>query len=368
MTTFVDINILQNVAPGCLNRDDVGAPKTSIFGGTRRARISSQCLKRAQRKAFAQMGLLSDEELGTRTRNLLDLIQTELAAVGYVETEQPVRLAIQKVFATKPDKEKSVIGGDEQAMKFLVLASSTSIKAFIAAVADNLEELREDKCSAATKKALRSCFETTNNSVDLAMFGRMISTDTDLTVDASIQVAHSLSTHVVQRESDFYTAVDDFPKADEAVSGMLGTVEFNSACHYRFASINLDQLVANLNGDRELALKGIRAYIRASVMAIPTGKQNTFAAHNLPEFVAIGVHNSQPISLANAFQRPVGTSEMRDGLVHASVKKLEAHAGQLSSAYGLELGLRALDLTGTWQGDSVTSLDALVESVIKELG
>jgi CRISPR system Cascade subunit CasC len=149
---------------------------------------------------------------------------------------------------------------------------------------------------------------------------------------------------------------------------MLGTVEFNSACHYRFASINLDQLVANLNGDRELALKGIRAYIRASVMAIPTGKQNTFAAHNLPEFVAIGVHNSQPISLANAFQRPVGTSEMRDGLVHASVKKLEAHAGQLSSAYGLELGLRALDLTGTWQGDSVTSLDALVESVIEELG
>jgi CRISPR system Cascade subunit CasC len=253
-------------------------------------------------------------------------------------------------------------------MKFLVLASSTSIKAFIAAVADNLEELRDDKCSAATKKALRSCFATTNNSVDLAMFGRMISTDTDLTVDASIQVAHSLSTHVVQRESDFYTAVDDFPKADEAVSGMLGTVEFNSACHYRFASINLDQLVTNLNGDRVLALKGIRAYIRASVMAIPTGKQATFAAHNLPEFVAIGVHNSQPISLANAFQRPVGTNEMRDGLVQASVKKLEAHAGQLSSAYGLKLGLRALDLTGTWQGNSVTSLDALVESVIEELG
>lgn len=367
MTTYIDINILQNVAPGCLNRDDVGAPKTAMFGGSRRARISSQCLKRAQRKAFAQMGLLDEDELGVRTRNLLAMVQKKLAAAGHEDTEAPVRLAIQMAFAAKAEKGSSVLAGEEVTMKFLVLASNSSLRSFIAAVAANLEELRDGKCSAATKKVLRGCFEKPTNSVDLAMFGRMISTDTDLSTDAAIQVAHSISTHAVQRESDYYTAVDDFTQADEADAGMLGSVEFNSACHYRFASINFDQLVANLNGDRELALKGVRAYIRAAVMAIPTGKQNTFAAHNLPEFVAIGVHNSQPISLANAFQRSVGVGELRDGLVHASVQRLEEHAGTLCSAYGLELGLRALDLTGAWTGESAANLGALVESVIAEL-
>jgi len=367
MTTFVDINILQNVAPGCLNRDDVGAPKTSIFGGTRRARISSQCLKRAQRKDFAQMGLLSDEDLGTRTNRIVSHIVTALAERGMVDTREAITAALGLAGLKVKEKKAKADGTDGGVQTdYLLFLGNTAIAELIEVIAENHEALAAGKASAAVKKLVQGCIGA--NSVDVAMFGRMIADDKELSTEAAIQVAHSLSTHAVQRESDFFTAVDDLAPADEAVSGMLGTVEFNSACHYRFASINLDQLVTNLNGDRVLALKGIRAYIRASVMAIPTGKQATFAAHNLPEFVAIGVHNSQPISLANAFQRPVGTNEMRDGLVHASVKKLEAHAGQLSSAYGLKLGLRALDLTGTWQGNSVTSLDALVESVIEELG
>src|SRR5215471_2776044 len=47
---LIELHILQSFPVSCLNRDDVGAPKTATFGGVTRARISSQCLKRAIRE------------------------------------------------------------------------------------------------------------------------------------------------------------------------------------------------------------------------------------------------------------------------------------------------------------------------------
>lgn len=60
--TIIDINILQTVPPSNINRDDTGSPKTAIFGGVRRARVSSQAWKRATRLDFADR--LNRDELG----------------------------------------------------------------------------------------------------------------------------------------------------------------------------------------------------------------------------------------------------------------------------------------------------------------
>ena len=46
---IIELHMLQNFAPSCLNRDDTNSPKECEFGGYRRARISSQCIKRAIR-------------------------------------------------------------------------------------------------------------------------------------------------------------------------------------------------------------------------------------------------------------------------------------------------------------------------------
>ena len=124
--------------------------------------------------------------------------------------------------------------------------------------------------------------------------------------------------------------------------------------------MNLDQLIKNLGDDRELACKGGAAFLRASAMAIPSGKQNTFAAHTLPEFIGVAVHNTQPISLANAFQKPVWHTEHKHGLAAASVVRLQSHLNTLTKAYSLNLGLIAMDLTGSWEGDTVASLDQLI--------
>ena len=92
--------------------------------------------------------------------------------------------------------------------------------------------------------------------IDLALFGRMLADLPEKNTDAACQVAHAISTHAVEREFDFYTAIDDLKPDDTSGADMMGTVEFNSACLYRYAVINWDKLVENLQEDGILAKKG----------------------------------------------------------------------------------------------------------------
>ena len=69
---LIEIHMLKNYPPTNLNRDDTGAPKTSVFGGVSRGRISSQCLKRSWRTAPLFQEAVGTENLGVRTRKLPD--------------------------------------------------------------------------------------------------------------------------------------------------------------------------------------------------------------------------------------------------------------------------------------------------------
>jgi CRISPR system Cascade subunit CasC len=169
----------------------------------------------------------------------------------------------------------------------------------------------------------------------------------DMNVDAACQVAHAISTSKVDFEMDFFTAVDDLKSRDEdAGAGMLGTVEFNSACFYRYANIDLGQLTRNLLGidvnnpsperirdAQKIALNIVEAFLKASVSAIPTGKQNTFAAHNPPSLVFAVVRSSGLWSLANAFEKPV-RADSQHGLIGGSVAALDSYWGKLVKGYG----------------------------------
>ena len=355
MSTFVEFHAIQNVAPSCLNRDDTGAPKDAMFGGTRRARISSQCLKRSQRRMFANSRLLTKEELGIRTRNIVALIAEQLSERGCPDATDAIESALKMVdLKVKARKDSTA------QTEYLLFLGHTGIVQLADLIETNMDELTSEKPKKSLKDTIAACVSG-SRAVDIALFGRMLADRKDFNVDAAAQVAHAISTHSVTRESDFFTAVDDFTQAQEADAGMLGTVEFNSSCLYRYAAVNLDQLISNLGNDQELALKGVAAFLRASAMAIPTGKQNTFAAHTLPEFIGIAVHDTQPISLANAFQKPVWHGEHDNGLAAASVARLQSQIDTLTKAYNLDLGLMAMDLTGAWKGETVPSLDQLIE-------
>jgi CRISPR system Cascade subunit CasC len=193
--------------------------------------------------------------------------------------------------------------------------------------------------------------------------------------DAACQVAHAISTHKVEREFDYFTAVDDKGDEDETGAGMIGQVEFNSATFYRYAVIDAAKLIGNLQGDKDLALTGLGAFTQAMSRAIPTGKQNTFAAHNPPSFVGVVLRHASPFNLANAFEKPVWPKANKE-LTALSVEKLAEHDGKVAGFYGDGKDAWAyLDMTGTWptdKGEAQASLDALTqwvqEKVRAELG
>jgi CRISPR system Cascade subunit CasC len=217
------------------------------------------------------------------------------------------------------------------------------------------------------KEALESVLDG-GKAIDVALFGRMLADMPEKNQDAACQVAHAISTHVVDREFDFYTAVDDLKPDDTAGADMMGTVEFNSACFYKYAVVDWNQLCRNLQQDEVLALKGLRAFVEGFVVAEPTGKQNTFAAHNPPEFVAVSVRReAAPRNLANAFETAVHAKK-GESLTEKSAEALVRKSAVLNVAFGSEGNdTFVLNLTGAdskdW-GKSVRSLKDLLDATI----
>ena len=361
MSNIVEIHLLQNFAPSNLNRDDTGAPKDAMFGGVRRSRISSQCMKRASRLHFSRAELLDESEVATRTRNVAGRISELLKERGRTDCDKAIEAAFAQI-SLKLKKRKQ--DGQLQS-EYLLFLGNREIAAVAAAIDAHFDEFSKGKPGREAKAALEACIGAP--SIDVALFGRMLADRKDFNVDAAAQVAHAISTHRVDRDFDFFTAVDDFVQADEAVSGMLGTVEFNSSCYYRYAVVNLDLLARNLGGDRELAAKGVRAFAQSMIEAVPSGKQNTFAAHNPPAFVAVGVRTGMPMNLANAFEKPVHPSEHEAGITAASVCRLEQALGRYASAYGVSARMSALDLTDAWQGERTASMSDLLDRLTEQV-
>ncbi len=357
MSNIVEIHLLQNFAPSNLNRDDTGAPKDAVFGGVRRSRISSQCMKRASRLHFSRARLLDESEVATRTRNVAGRISAWLADRGRTDCDKAIETAFAEV-SLKLKKRKQ--DGQLQS-EYLLFLGNREITALAAAIDQHFDAFSKGKPGKEAKAALEACIGSP--SIDVALFGRMLADRKDFNIDAAAQVAHAISTHRVDRDFDFFTAVDDFVQADEAVSGMLGTVEFNSSCYYRYAVVNLDLLARNLGGDHELAAKGVRAFTQAMIEAVPTGKQNTFAAHNPPAFVAVTVRAGMPMNLANAFEKPVHPGEHEAGITAASVCRLEQTLSRYANAYGVSTRMSALDLTDAWQGERKASMAELLDGL-----
>lgn len=382
MKTIVEIHVLQNFAPSNLNRDDTGAPKDALFGGTRRARISSQCSKRAVRQFFGEQvvrGILSADELAQRSKRVLDALTTILKEKGRdpIAAEEKARLALGAVKLAVKD------GGKTEYLLFLGQREVSGIADVIHERWDALSVAEAQpsegkKAGKAKKQAaegidpeIRKALEKIFNggkALDVALFGRMLADMPEKNQHAACQVAHALSTHAVEREFDFYTAVDDLKPEDTAGADMMGTVEFNSACFYRYAVVDWAKLGENLQQDSELAAKGLRAFLEGFVVAEPTGKQNTFAAHNPPEFVLATVRrNTAPRNLANAFETAI---RARDNLTRSSANALLGKAKALQAAYGGETAAFVLDLSGAEIGDvaqPVGSLPALLDAVMAEV-
>jgi len=346
---LAEIHVIQTVAPSNLNRDDTGSPKDAIFGGVRRARLSSQSQKRAVREYFRDhlVGRLFElDDLAIRTKRILDRLVQLLPS----RSEHQVRAVAETAL------RQLGLGFTEGRTEYLLFLGEREMANLATLIDENWDLLAKDTAgrsghgnTARTEKqqkkrakaelapelaeALRGIFSG-GRAVDLALFGRMVADDPRWGVDAAAQVAHAISTHRVDREFDFYTAVDDLNPREETGAGMMGDVEFASATFYRYANVNLGKLLENLGGDKDLTARAAAGFLHAFVQTLPSGKQNSFAAHNPPKFVAFIVSPlGMPRNLAGAFEKPVRASGEKS-LAGLSVESLLEHWKALDDAYG----------------------------------
>lgn len=330
--TIVDLYILQTVPPSNMNRDDTGSPKTALFGGVRRARVSSQAWKRATRVAFEQR--LDGSELGVRTKRVVELLGERILALAPDLDEAAAQSLAKQALAganiklTAPRKSTKEQPLPDESGYLLFLSSRQYDQLAEAAV----EAFRSDDAAASFKAAKLKERIDTSHSVDIALFGRMVADSSDLNVDASAQVAHAISVHEVETEFDYFTAVDDHKRRDEeedAGAGMIGTVEFNSSTLYRYATVDADLLLKNL-GSVDATRRAVEAFTDSFARSLPTGKQNTFANRTLPDAVVAVVRDSQPVNLVGAFEEPVASPRLR-----TAGQRLAEHATTIEAKFGV---------------------------------
>ena len=305
---YVDFHILQTVPPSCINRDDTGSPKTAVYGGVTRARVSSQAWKHAMRAAFAENARL---DVGKRTKKAAELVKEQILVLD-PEQKKADKMAKEAL------KYVGIKSDDKKGTDALIFISSAQAKA--------LAELVVGGC---TKDEEYEEALIENPSADMVLFGRMVAQKASLNYDAAAQVAHSISTHAVQNEYDYFTAVDDCQVEDNAGAGHLGTVEYNSSTLYRYATVNVMELAGRLGAAQ--AAETVRAFGEAFLFSMPTGKQNTFANRTLPDAIYVTLREDQPVNLCGAFERAVPRSAQ--GYAAPSKAALVQYAQQMYSSF-----------------------------------
>jgi CRISPR system Cascade subunit CasC len=334
---LIELHILQSFPVSCLNRDDVGSPKSAVFGGVTRARISSQCLKRAAR-TFARDEYPEAHFAGVRSRRIVEPFLEAFKAAGLSDEEA----------ATKTDQVRNALSKIDNKNKALVTTAVFLSPSEIEEIANQVSNGTD--ATKAVKKADRL------DAADIAIFGRMIANDASLNVEAAAMFGHALSIHESGNDIDFYAAVDERRTVDEGDSGagMIGTLEFNSALYYRYAALNVDMLSAPTHLGRmakEQRQGIVGAFLKSVILAVPGARKASMNAATLPGYVlGVAKEKGQPLQLINAFLKPAKAN------LDDACNAMKAHHENLKRVWDIQTSAESvLSETGKTTLSSFTS-------------
>lgn len=361
---LIQIHILQNYAPSNLNRDDAGSPKDAMFGGYRRGRISSQCLKRNIRNSeIFKNEFEKDGLLGFRTQRMPFEVSKELVMLG-ASNEEVQNILTRLINLGKRSKEEKdnndeneeetsdesskindkQIGSEADVKvpetKQLIFLCQSEISPFAKKILEVYRKMGAKKWLEKKTKnedIENQLGESIPRSVDIAMFGRMTTSKAFKDIQASVQVAHALSTNALTQEFDYYTAMDDLKPGSEPGADMIGDVEFNSSTYYKYFNIHWNGLFENLCKDTEVSRRAMLALLEAAIISQPTGKQNSFAAQSLPDFILVEVSKKNiPVSYVNAFLKPI-YPRAKKSMMDVSEEALNEYTEKMSKMFGFNM-------------------------------
>lgn len=358
---FLNIHVLISHSPSCLNRDDSNMQKSAIFGGVRRVRISSQSLKRAIRKSDAyaeRLGAPSDRtnRLDRLTLKYCDALKESFSPAQVERTIRLIALDAKEDAAPAADAKAEE---KKQAVAPWSVAEVAKICELIHAPdAEGLDDKKLKK-KLGESEIIRQVRHALKSSVDVALSGRMATSGVMMTVDGAASVAHAITTHAVDADIDWFTAVDDLViDAGEVGAGHLNTQEFGAGVFYRYASVNIGQLQTNIgDASRTDALDIAAHFVHLLATVVPQAKQRTFAAYNLADVVAVSF-GDLPVSAANAFETPV-KRERNGGFLKPSIEAFQNYLKNVRTGYGLREDFVAFSLWETTLAPRLETLEAL---------
>lgn len=325
----IEYHILQSFPVTCLNRDDVGAPKSAVVGGTTRARVSSQCWKRQVRLAMQDFGI----KLGVRTKKVSELLTAAMQRAG--AEEAAANLCAEKIAAVLSD----------DTLLFISATEAAAFAAYAKELGFDAAAIKEKELGKVGKKALNPAVDA----LDIALFGRMVAKAPDMNVEAAASFAHAISTHKVTNEVEFFTALDDLQ--DEPGSAHMGSLEFNAATYYRYISLDLGQLAQTLGPDADLKA-AVEAFTKALFVAVPSARQTTQSGASPWEFAKVLVRRGQRLQVP--FETAV---KAQGGYLQPSVVALKDYLGKKEKLAGSLFG-KVADYE--WGEDEHFSIDTLI--------
>jgi CRISPR system Cascade subunit CasC len=326
----VEFHILQSFPVTCLNRDDVGAPKSAMVGGTSRARVSSQCWKRQVRLALHEMGA----KIGMRTKLISALIAAECHHLGATPDQAAQCGATAAAYFGKVDD------GMNDTLMFVTQTEAKAVaQAFakigwVVAKADKEvktkmskeEKTEAKKAQIQIEKVMKGSINLAVDGLDVALFGRMVASAPTMNVEAASSFAHAISTHRVSNEVEFFTALDD--NKEEQGSAHMGSLEFNSATYYRYVSLDLGQLWTNLAGNN--LVESVEAFTKALFIAIPAARQTTMSGASPWDFARITIRTGQRLQVP--FEKAVRSEN--DSILEPSITALTAYLDKQKQLWG----------------------------------
>ena len=320
-SAHIEYHILQSFPVTCLNRDDVGAPKSAVVGGVSRARVSSQCWKRQVRLEMHNLGI----KIGVRTKRLEKLIHDACLTSGADEAKSK---EFGEAFAKEMADDTLFFFSGQEANAFADYAKSLGFDA---------AKIKAKDIAKIAKKALTPA----QDGLDIALFGRMVAKAADMNVEAAASFAHAISTHKATNEVEFFTALDDLQ--EEPGSAHMGSLEYNSATYYRYVSLDLGQLYANLFGEAPCGAEHVKdmqdaveAFTKALYLAVPPARQKTQSGASFWDYAHILFRKGQ--RLQASFEKPVrhdcGYLEPSISALENFLGKKEQEAGSLFQKMG----------------------------------
>ncbi|MFF3544743.1 type I-E CRISPR-associated protein Cas7/Cse4/CasC [Streptomyces platensis] len=376
---YIDLHALHPVPASLLNRGEDNEPKTVLMGGAVRSMSSSQCWKRHIRLDMEKQL----DEYATRTRMLPLRVADALREAGWPEElavfagNQIVRSATREGLKTEPDQN-----GITSALLYLprnVLPEATelcqehrpqleeALAQETAAAANTTKSKRKKGPAPAVLPTGKVAALIKQRTATINLFGRMLAELPAAHVDGAVQVAHAFTVHRSDPQPDYFTAVEEWARPGEAGSAHLQTAFFTTGILYRYATVNLTELVRNLGGDDKQALHLLDLFTHAFIETLPQAKKTSTAPHTLPHLVHYAVRDRRPVSYAAAFEQPVKHAP-GGGYTLPAVDALSTHAHALNQLLGDRHRIAHGYATAQEQpvdhlGTQHTSFDALTDAL-----